>query len=128
MPTQVPLVLIGVVAGVLNGIAAMPGPPVIVLYLAGPVGIEIGRASLLAFFAFSNVAGAASAGLAGLLPLGSWILAAVALPLMLGAQWLGRRLFLRASEGRYRQIALGFLAVLALMTAARAALAMMSAA
>lgn len=125
MPGSAVLLAAGLLSGVLNGAAAMPGPPVIVLYLAGPVAIEIGRASLLMFFAASNAVGAISAGVAGLLPLGSWILAVAALPLLLASQWLGRRVFLGASEGRYRQVALIFLAALAAITAARAAFALL---
>lgn len=126
MPRPAALVAIGLLAGILNGVAAMPGPPVIVLYLAGPIAIEIGRASLLMFFVFSNAVGAVSAGAAGLLPLGSLILAVIALPLLLAAQWLGRWAFRRASEGRYRQVALLFLALLALFTAARAVFGLVS--
>ena len=125
MPPRPALAGTGLLAGLLGGVAAMPGPPVIVLYLAGPIAIEAGRASLLIFFSFSNAAGAVTAGAAGLLPLGTLVLAAAALPLLLGAQWLGRRRFARASEARYRQVALIFLTLLAALTAGRAALSLL---
>jgi hypothetical protein len=105
----------------------MPGPPVIVLYLAGALTIEAGRASLLMFFSMSNAIGAVSAGAAGLIPPGTLVLAAAALPLLLASQWLGRRLFLRATPVRYRQVALAFLAVLAAITAARALYSLLAA-
>lgn len=127
MPGRPALAGTGVLSGVLNGIAAMPGPPVIVLYLAGTLAVEAGRASLLIFFLVSNAIGAASAATAGLIPAGSLVLAAVALPLLLLAQWLGRRMFLRASPARYRQVALVFLAALAALTAARALYALLAA-
>jgi uncharacterized membrane protein YfcA len=127
MPGRPALAGTGLAAGVLNGVAAMPGPPVIVLYLAGAMTVEAGRASLLIFFSVSNVIGAASAGLAGLIPPGTLVLAAAALPLMLAAQWLGRRVFLRATPARYRQVALAFLAVLAAITAGRALYALLAA-
>ena len=120
LPSRPALAATGLFAGVLNGIAAMPGPPVIVLYLAGAVSMEVGRASLLLFFSASNVVGAVSAAGAGLIPPGTLVLAAAALPALLLTQWLGRRVFLRASANRYRQVALIFLALLALLTAARA--------
>jgi hypothetical protein len=120
MPGRPILLGTGLAAGVLNGIAAMPGPPVIVLYLAGALSIEAGRASLLLFFSVNNVAGAAAAGMTGLIPPGTVLLAAVALPVVLAGQWLGRRVFLRATPARYRRVALAFLAVLAAITAARA--------
>jgi hypothetical protein len=125
MPSPAPLAGTGLLAGALNGLAAMPGPPVIVLYLAGPIAVETGRASLLIFFSFSNAIGAAAAGAAGLLTWETLALAASALPLLLGAQWLGRRRFARASEARFRQVALMFLALLAVLTALRAALALL---
>ncbi len=127
MPGRAALAGIGLAAGILNGVAAMPGPPVIVLYLAGAVSVVVGRASLLAFFSVSNAVGAASAGIAGLIPSGTLVVAAAALPLLLAAQWLGRRAFLRASPARYRQVALAFLALLAAITAARALHALLAA-
>jgi uncharacterized membrane protein YfcA len=127
MPGRPALLGTGLAAGVLNGVAAMPGPPVIVLYLAGAVTIEAGRASLLMFFSMSNAIGAVSAGAAGLIPPGTLVLAAAALPLLLVSQWLGRRLFLRATPVRYRQVALAFLAVLAAITAARALYSLLAA-
>lgn len=120
MPGRPILAGTGLLAGILNGVAAMPGPPVIVLYLAGALTVAAGRASLLIFFSVSNAIGAVSAGTAGLIPAGTLALAAAALPLMLAAQWLGRGMFLRATPARYRQVALGFLATLAAITAARA--------
>ena len=127
MPGRPALAGTGLAAGVLNGVAAMPGPPVIVLYLAGAVTVEVGRASLLIFFSVNNAIGAVSAGIAGLIPPGTLVLAAAALPLLLAAQWLGRRVFLRATPARYRQVALVFLAVLAAITAARALYALLAA-
>jgi uncharacterized membrane protein YfcA len=127
MPGRPALTGTGLAAGVLTGIAAMPGPPVIVLYLASTLAIEVGRASLLIFFAVSNTVGAMSAGAAGLIPSATLVLAAIALPPLLVTQWLGRRVFLRASAGRYRQVALLFLAMLAALTAARALYALLAA-
>ncbi len=127
MPGRPALAATGLLAGLLNGLAAMPGPPVIVLYLAGALAIEVGRASLLIFFSVNNVIGAVSAGTAGLIPPGTLVLALAALPLLLGTQWLGRRIFLHASAGRYRQVALIFLSLLAALTAARAVAALLNA-
>jgi uncharacterized protein len=125
MPKRPALTAIGFAAGVLNGLAAMPGPPVIVLFLAGAVAIDVARASLLLFFSANNIVGAVSAGAAGLIPPGTLLLAVAALPLLLVSQWLGRRVFLRASPARYRQVALAFLVVLAAITAARALVALL---
>jgi hypothetical protein len=127
MPSRPVLAGTGLAAGVLNGIAAMPGPPVMVLYLAGALTVEVGRASLLIFFSVNNAIGAVSAGTAGLIPAGTLVLAALALPPLLVTQWLGRRVFVRSSVVRYRQVALVFLAALAAITAARALYALVAA-
>ncbi len=127
MPGRPVLAGAGLLAGILNGIAAMPGPPVIVLYLAGALTILVGRASLLIFFSVNNAVGAISAGAAGLIPPGTLVIALAALPLLLAAQWIGRQVFLRASPKRYRQVALGFLMALAAITAARALYALLAA-
>jgi uncharacterized membrane protein YfcA len=127
MPGRPALAGTGLLSGVLNGVAAMPGPPVIVLYLAGPVAVEIGRASLLVYFSVNNAAGAVATGAAGLVPWNLVLLAGAALPLLLATQWLGRRLFRRVSAGRYRQVALIFLALLAALTAGRALAALLGA-
>jgi len=121
MPPPPALGATGMLAGVLNGVAAMPGPPVIVLFLAGPLSVEVGRASMVGFFAYSNAVGAVTAGVAGLLNWGIVFLALVSVPLLLGAQWLGRRAYARGGDAMYRRVALWFLAALSLLTAVRAA-------
>lgn len=124
MPRPPALGATGLLAGVLNGVAAMPGPPVIVLFLAGPLTIEVGRASMVAFFAYSNLVGAAAAAVAGLLAWGTALLAVASVPVLLGAQWLGRRAYARGGDALYRRVALWFLAALALLTAVRAGAAL----
>jgi hypothetical protein len=127
MPGRPALAATGLFAGLLNGVAAMPGPPVIVLFLAGAVSVAVARASLLIFFLVSNATGAASAAMAGLIPLGTVTLAALAFPLFLGAQLAGRHMFVRAGAARYRQVALIFLSLLAALTVGHALLAVLRA-
>ena len=62
---------IGALAGLLNGAAAMPGPPVIAMYLAAPQPIEVCRASLTTFFLLTAVTGAIFAFSTGLIDVGS---------------------------------------------------------
>ena len=57
---------VGGASGVLNGAAGIPGPPAIVFYFAS-TGMAVSRATLVAFFLFTDSYGLAWAGGAGLL-------------------------------------------------------------
>lgn len=113
MPGRGTTALIGAVAGLLNGAAAMPGPPVIALYLAAPRPQAVCRASLVSFFLITGVAGILVAASRGLIDAGSLILAAFLMPAMLLGSWLGERAFARGGARFYRPAALGFLAAIA---------------
>jgi uncharacterized membrane protein YfcA len=75
MPGRAAIVSIGALAGLLNGAAAMPGPPVIAMYLAAPQPIEVCRASLTTFFLVTAVTGAIFAFSTRLIDVGSLALA-----------------------------------------------------
>jgi uncharacterized protein len=75
----------GAAAGFLTGFAAMPGPPVVPFYLREAVSPTVARASMMAVFFATSVAGTASAWALGLL---TWPLVTLSLvlfvPLALG--------------------------------------------
>jgi len=96
----------GFVAGLFNGLAAMPGPPAIAYYLLTDADPRKVRASLMAFFLATAVIAAPGTWAAGLLDLDTTILALAGLPLVLGGGYVGNRLFLRYGAGSYRPIAL----------------------
>ncbi|WP_426958654.1 sulfite exporter TauE/SafE family protein [Muricoccus radiodurans] len=112
---------VGTVSGLCNGFAAMPGPPVIALYLASPIPAATARATMMMFFTFTAVAGLVT-GLAALpgAVRALWLVP-VTLPLMLAGTTLGARGFARGTAGAYRRIALACFAALSLLTALRAA-------
>ncbi|HEY4164753.1 MAG TPA: sulfite exporter TauE/SafE family protein [Dongiaceae bacterium] len=112
---------IGAIAGLTGGAAAMPGPSVIFLFLSSPITIEVGRASLILFFQVSAIASASSAAANGLLPLSSLILGAALLPAMLIGNWLGDRIFDRASSKAYRRVVVLLLMGLGVVAVARGA-------
>jgi uncharacterized membrane protein YfcA len=113
----------GGAAGVLNGAAGIPGPPAIVFYFA-TTGTAVSRASLIAFFLFTDVYGLAWAGGAGLLAGVGWKLIAVALPFSLLGIWIGQRVYVRLDEARLRQVIWALLAVLGTLGVASAGLRM----
>ncbi len=54
-PNALETTAIGAICGLMNGASANSGPPVILLYLSGPLGAATGRASLIALFLFTDV-------------------------------------------------------------------------
>lgn len=85
---------VGCGTGVLNGLAGIGGPPAIVFYFATRT-VAAGRASLIAFFVFTDAYALAWAGAGGLLQSSAWRLIALALPFALLGIAVGKRLYLR---------------------------------
>ncbi|HEV7368609.1 sulfite exporter TauE/SafE family protein [Arenibaculum sp.] len=114
--------LVGLTAGVFNGLAAMPGPPVVAYYMASALRPETVRASLLVFFAATSAAAAASLLAAGLLEPGLVPLTLAGFPAMLAGTWLGERLFAGAAGRAHRTVSLVLLAAVAVASGAKAIL------
>lgn len=114
-PRQTPGALgalaVGAASGALNGAAGIGGPPAIVFYFA-TTGAAISRATLIAYFLFTDLYALAWAGGQGLLTSAAGPLIAVALPFSLGGIWLGQRLYLRLDEAQLRRLIWLLLAVL----------------
>jgi uncharacterized membrane protein YfcA len=89
--------------GPLNGAAGIGGPPVIVFYFA-TTAAAVSRASLIAYFLFTDVYALAWAGGQGLLAQAGWPLIVVALPFSLAGIALGQRLYLRLDEAQLRRL------------------------
>ena len=119
LPGRAAVVSTGALAGLLNGAAAMPGPPVIAMYLAMKQPIEVCRASLTTFFLLTAVTGAIVAFATGLIDLGSLVLAGTLVPALLLGSWLGERVFRLGGARLYRPAALILLAVIAGITLLR---------
>jgi uncharacterized membrane protein YfcA len=102
---------VGAVSGALNGAVGISGPPAIVFYFA-TTAAATSRATLIAYFLFTDVWALALAGGAGLLTSVAWPLVAVALPFSLAGIWLGQRLYLRLDEAQLRRLVWWLLAVL----------------
>ena len=106
-PRQTPgalgALLVGAASGLLNGAAGIGGPPAIVFYFAS-TGTAVSRATLIAFFLFTDVYALAWAGGTGLLSDVAWPLIGVALPFSLLGIWLGQRGFQRLDDARLRRL------------------------
>lgn len=120
MPNAPATLAIGTATGLANGAFGMGGPPVVLFYFASPAGNAAGRASLIAYFLFTDVVGLAFLAREGLVTRQAGLLALAFLPALVLGVWLGSRSFKTADPIRFRQIVLMVLAALALITAGKA--------
>jgi uncharacterized membrane protein YfcA len=117
---RVATMIAGAMAGLLGGLAAMPGPPAVAYFLGRGTDRRVSRASLLLFFAFTACMALGSLALASdVLRWEMLTRAAAAWPLMILGTWAGTRLFERLGDGHYRIAALAVLFVSALLTGAK---------
>lgn len=111
---------VGLLAGVLQGFAAVPGPPVIALFLASPITPTVSRASMMVFFMAVSSTGAVLATFGGLITWPITLLALLLYPAFYLGNIVGARVFHGGGERVYRRVALGLLAVIAVAALARA--------
>lgn len=113
---------VGVVSGVINGASANGGPPVILLFLSSPAGAAVGRASLIAFFLFTDVWASLFYWREGLMSITTLRNAVMLLPVLWLGLWLGSRCFARIDEVRFKKIVLLLLLVISLAALGRSVL------
>jgi uncharacterized membrane protein YfcA len=110
----------GALAGLFNGLAGMPGPPVIAFYLASPVAIAVGRASMIVFFLASSVVALVPIAALGMLSWPITIAAVLGFPVVWFGSWLGAVVYDRSRDRGYRVVALALLVATARLAAIRA--------
>jgi uncharacterized membrane protein YfcA len=111
--------LVGALAGLLTGAAAIGGPPIILYLLSSDRPMAENRAGFISFFALIQVAALPVFLWQGLV---TWELVwrtALLLPVYLVATHVGAHLFSRASERLARRLALGVLLLIGLATLIR---------
>ncbi len=104
----------GALAGLIGGAAALPGPPVVLLWLGGQGNAATVRANLIVFFGFTAVAAGLAYWWNGLFTAESLLMSLLLIPAYLLPLNLGSRLFARASEAQFRHAALALCAFAAL--------------
>lgn len=112
--------LFGAAAGVFNGLAGMPGPPVIAYYLASPLGSARARASMIVLFLVTGLVALPPLVVSGALTPGRGALAVAAFPVVWTGSWSGALLYGRSSEALYRRTSVVVLGASAAIVAARA--------
>jgi uncharacterized membrane protein YfcA len=111
---------VGFVSGIMNGLAAMAGPPVVAFFLAMPHPASVVRASSIVFFAMTSLTALAPLALHGAVGRTELIWAALALPCLFGGSRLGAHFFRYARPHHHRWTALAVLGALAMLLIARA--------
>lgn len=111
---------VGALAGVMSGAAAMPGPPVVVFFLASPASAAASRASLQIFFMATAMISLVLAAGSGLVTWTTLALALLLAPALVAGTWAGEWLFRRTEGRNYRPAALAVLLVIGAAATARA--------
>lgn len=115
-PTRYGSAAMGALGGVLSGAASIGGPPVIVHLLAGPGSAAQTRASLVYYFAFTQLTAIVMFSIGGLMNWEVVVTAAVVSPSLILGTWAGARLFHLASERIFRIAALTILLIVGVST------------
>lgn len=127
-PTPMVGLAIGVLSGFFNGVAAIGGMAVAVVFSAAKMEPHRLRATLIVLFLGTDLY---ALGWAGILPAGgqegkallgldTFVWAACMLPAMLAGIWVGQRSFAGTSSQLFRRHVLNLLALIALLTVLRA--------
>lgn len=124
VPSYRTTVPFGALSGLFNGVAGMPGPPVIAFYLASPVTPAIARASMIVFFLATSIFGLVPLACFGLIHGWTAVAAGLSFPLVWLGSAIGGRLYRISSEARYRIVALWLLIFTAAVAAVRAGFAL----
>lgn len=106
---------VGGVSGVLSGVASLPGPPVIVYWLAAGLSAATVRANLLALFLLGEGLSAANLWFAGLFERDRVMLGVAMAPIYLLGLLAGWRLYGFASDAVYRRLAFALVVAAALL-------------
>lgn len=120
MPGRTTTVGTGLASGLLNGSLGIGGPPVVIFFFGSPAGVATGRASMIAYFLFTDVLGLAWQWHQSLLNRNVVARALLCAPALVAGVWLGNRAFAAVHPERFRSWVLRLLMALAVLTGARA--------
>lgn len=121
--TPLEIVGTGTVSGVINGASANGGPPVILLFFSSPAGANVGRASLIAYFLFTDIFATGVFVSNGLM---NWELVLTALyyiPCLGLGIWIGSKLYHKIDERIFKRFVILLLIVISAIGCIKALLA-----
>ncbi|HKY94730.1 MAG TPA: sulfite exporter TauE/SafE family protein [Kiloniellales bacterium] len=114
--TRFGIAVTGVLAGLMNGAAGIPGPPVLLYYLGGGTTAKQLRANVILFFFVLDCATLPWMAIQGLITVRILLIAALLLPTAVLGVFAGVRLFPLASERLFRLIAFGIIGAVAVVS------------
>lgn len=120
MPRKSTIVATGALAGVMNGVAGLSGPPLVFLYLTRADSLSVGRSTLIAFFFVTDAAALAFAAAGGLVQRDTAVTALLLIPFLLAGVFVGERAFRGTSPERFRQVVLWLLVLTGIVGSCRA--------
>jgi uncharacterized membrane protein YfcA len=118
-PGKVSTVGVGLAAGFLNGSMAIVGPPVILFYFATPLGVAVGRASMVTYLLGTDSIGTGMFAVQGLVSTEILSRTAIFLPVLMAGVAAGHRQFVGATPETSRKLALLLLMALSVALVAR---------
>ncbi len=92
----------GLLSGVLTGFAGMPGPPVVPYYLRRAIPPQLARASMMAIFMATSLAGVIAASVLKVATVREPLLALLLFPAVLLGNHLGHKAFGKVSDTAWR--------------------------
>jgi uncharacterized membrane protein YfcA len=107
----------GGVAGILSGIAQIPGPPVIAYWMASGLPAVLVRANLLAYFLVGEAISIGNLWVADMFERGPVMIGIAAMPPYFVGLMIGWRLFGMASDATYRRVTFGLIVLAAILAA-----------
>ncbi len=114
------ILMVGSLSGLLNGFAAMPGPPVILHFVRKAVPPITARGSMITIFFAAATMATAVAWWRGMIDEKILVLSLLACPLMIGGNHLGARFFGSISEPVWRGFVVFLLGIAATMALIKA--------
>ena len=102
--TPLQVVLTGASSGILNGFAAMPGPPVVLQFVRENVPPAMARSSMITIFFATSIMGSLVAFWRGMVDERLIVLTALSIPFMIAGNQLGARFFGAISEPVWRSM------------------------
>jgi len=108
-PTHPTIVMTGALAGIMNGVAGLSGPPLVFLYLTRTDSLSVGRATIVAFFFVTDATALGFAWIGGVVERDSAVTALLLVPFLLVGVFFGERAFRGTSPERFRRVVLWLL-------------------
>lgn len=110
----------GAASGLLNGAFGIGGPPVVLFYFSTPAAANIGRASIIFFFLFTDLLGILYFATQDIVTQHSFVQFILWMPTLLVGVWLGAHGFRHMNQDAFRRWVLIILIALAALGIAKA--------